>query len=863
MLRSLWLRIRKRRQLERDLQDELAYHREMRQANLRAFGNSTLIHEEIREMWSFVHVENLWRDARHAVRVLLRAPGHTAAIVALLAVGIGSNAAIFTLFNAVFIRPLAVDRPQELVILTRIVNGNPSGWSSPGLEEFHSRQTSFGGLFAMSGGGPVSMDPTSEAPTGQSSMVSGNFFQVLGVHAALGRVFAEADDQPESPNFVVVLSDGFWRNYLGGEPGVVGRTVYLYRRPFTVIGVTPREFVGLGESLWVPLSAVPIADPDYRELFRSPRPWATVMGRLKPGVSIRQAQAEADVVYPQTPANTPETPSFKTAVSIEPGSRGLGYIEKQYGTSLRVLMAAVGLLLLIACANVGSLLLARSGSRQRETAVRLALGCGRKRLIRQFLIESLVLAASGCALGLAFASWGMRVLLASILPGVALPIDISLDVNVLVFTVGASGVAAILFGLGPALRASSIGIEPALKGASQTATGSRSRQSLNRCFVAAQVALSVVLVAGSVLFGQSLYRLHSTAGFDAKNVVTAVVGGALPLEAGEEQEEQWVDLAQRLTERISGLPHVKSVSVASDGVTSGWKYSWSAAIEGAPESWGPPHVDTVSANFLDTFGIPVVAGRGFSAEDRKGAPAVSVVNETFARAYFPGENALGKHFSVKGNPNPINIVGITRDLKLFNLRQFAQPVAYVTFEQFPSRFSTVHFQVDGSVPALLPLVRNVLTGVNPKLRPYQLETFDDRLNRSITQDIWLARLTSLFGTLALGLACFGVYGVISYLVVSRTTEIGIRLAVGAQPGRVLRQVIGDALKTVAPGVVLGIGIAIGSERFIVSLLYGAKARDPLTYGAVAACLLMTTALAAYLPARRASKIDPVDALRCE
>jgi predicted permease len=507
------------------------------------------------------------------------------------------------------------------------------------------------------------------------------------------------------------------------------------------------------------------------------------------------------------------------------------------------------------------LLLARAGSRQREIAVRLALGCGRQRLVRQFLVESLVLAAGGCALGLALASWTARGLMASALPGVAMPINVSLDANVLLFTLAASCVAALVFGLGPALRASSIGIEPALKSASQTTTGPRSRQLLNRCFVAVQVALSVVLVAGAAMFGQSLYRLHSTAGFDAQNVLTASVSGSV--QAGYASVDQFVDLAQRLTERLSVLPHVKSLSVASDGIMSGLKSSFTVAIEGAPESWGPPHVSTVSASFLDTFGIPVIAGRGFSPEDRRGAPAVSVVNEKFASAYFPGENALGKHFSVEGNPSPIIVVGITRDLKFSNLRSYAMPVAYVTFEQFPTRFGSLYLKVDGSVPSVLPMVRSALIDVNPKLRANRLETLDEALNRSIPRDIWLARITGLFGALAMGLACFGVYGVISYLVVSRTTEIGIRLAVGAQPGHVLREVIGNALTIVAPGVVLGIGIAIGAERFIAALLFGFKTHDPLIYGAVAAGLLLTTVLAAYLPARRASKIDPVNALRCE
>jgi predicted permease len=645
MLRSLWLRIRKRRQLERDLQDELAYHLEMRQSGARTFGNPTLIQEEIREMWTFVQVENLWRDVRHAVRVLRRAPGHTAAIIFLLALGIGSNAAIFTLFNAVFIRPLAVDRPQELAILTRTVNGNESAWSPAGWEEFRRRQTSFSGLLAMTSAHQLSPEPNGEdLGVRATSVVSGNFFQLLGVRPAIGRVFTESDDQPGKPSLVVVLSDGFWRNYLGADPKVVGRTLYYGRLPLTVIGVTPREFIGLGETVWVPLNTV------------SSRPFATVIGRLKPGVSIRQAQAEADVVYPQTPANAPETPSLTTALRIEPGSRGLGRVEKQFGKSLQLLMGAVALLLLIACANVGSLLLARAGSRQRETAVRLALGCGRKRLVRQFLIESMLLAAGGCALGLVVASWSVRGLLASILPRIALPIDISLDANVVLFTAGASCVAAILFGLGPALRASSIGIEPALKSASQTTTGPRSRQLLNRCFVAAQVALSVVLVAGSVLFGQSLYRLHSTAGFDAQHVVNALT--FYP----RARVDQYVDMAQRLAERISGIPQVKSASVFADGVMSGEKLSFSAVVEGASGGWGPPHTQTVSANFFDTFGMPVVAGRGFTSEDRKGGAAVSVVNETFVRAYFPEGDALGKHFTADGYSLPITVVGITRDL---------------------------------------------------------------------------------------------------------------------------------------------------------------------------------------------------------
>jgi putative ABC transport system permease protein len=303
------------------------------------------------------------------------------------------------------------------------------------------------------------------------------------------------------------------------------------------------------------------------------------------------------------------------------------------------------------------------------------------------------------------------------------------------------------------------------------------------------------------------------------------------------------------------------VSVSNAGIMSS-AYSFTVSIEGAPESWGPPHVSTVSASFLDTMGIPILAGRGFNSGDRKGSPVVSVVNETFARAYFPGVNALGQHFTVPDDPTPITVVGIMRDFKFANVRSGTPPTAYVAFEQFPTMFYQMYIRLDGSAKQAMPLLSNVLADLTPNRRAL-LSTLDEILNGSIPKDIWLARLTGLFGAMALALACFGVYGVISYLVVSRTSEIGIRLAVGAPSGRVLRQVIGDALITIAPGLILGIGVAISAERLVASMLFNFKAHDPITYGAVAGALILTTILAAYVPARRASKIDPVDALRCE
>jgi predicted permease len=440
----------------------------------------------------------------------------------------------------------------------------------------------------------------------------------------------------------------------------------------------------------------------------------------------------------------------------------------------------------------------------------------------------------------------------------------SLNVSMLLFTLAVSAASAVVFGLIPAWRASKVSIEPVLKSAARGASLARSRQLLNRSCVVVQAGLSAILVLGAALFGQSLYRLYSfDAGFERKQVITATVN-ARALGFRSNPDPQYAAAADRLVDRLSTLPGVEAASVTGTGFLSGSSRTFGLVIEGreAESPRGPVRVNQASSNFLETLGVPIVMGRGFSPSDTAGSPPVAVVNQSFARAYFRDETPIGKRFK-QGNATSVEIVGVARDSKYNDLREETVPLVYLPLHQDPRNFNHVQLKVQGSAEAMLPLVRAAILEVDPRFAPTRIETLDASLDRVLARDILLARLSGLFGALALLVACFGVYGMISYVVASRTTEIGVRLAIGAQPRGVLAQVIGDALKTVAPGVALGLVGALAAERVIIALLFGAAARDLTTYAAVAGCLLLTAVIAAYVPARRASRIDPLKALKCE
>jgi predicted permease len=879
VFRSFRLRLRgliKRKQLERDLQDELAYHRELHRANPSPrvpFGNVTLIQEACREMWAFNRMEDLWRDVRHATRVLRRTPGHTVAIILLLATGIGANAAIFSVISATFIRDLPVSLPEQLVVLNRtsgapLPAGAPSftgGFSIPLFEDLRHALTSVSGLVAIGDlANPrltFAQDANEELNDISGSIVSGNYFQVLGVPMALGRALTANDDHFDDPNSVIVLSHALWTTHLGGDPNAIGQRLFLSGRPFTIIGVTAEQFQGLGSlggDFWVPLNLQPVVRPGGDVRRNRGSSWLRVVGRLKPQVSLQQARSEVTLLSGRITAE-----SQVPMIQVDPGRRGFDDVRSQYGTTLQVLITAVGILLLTTCANVASLLLARLEARQREIAVRQALGCGRGRLVRQFLVESFILAGSGGLLGLAFAALGIRGLLVTAAPGAFATLNVSLDYTVLLFTIVISLVAAIVFGLAPALRAPHVNLEASLRSASRTATASRSARMLQRCFVVTQVALSVILVACAVLFGQSLYRLYSMEpGFDRKDVITATVNARA---LGYRNDEQYAGLAKQLVDRISSLDSVRSVSVASSGFLTGSFRTIDLFVEGRDTAVDNLRINQVSRNFLDTLGVPIVTGRSFSISDGANAPRVAIINEAFASSYFPGQTAVGRRLWTGNNPGrQIEIIGIARDAKYNNFREPVVPMAFLPLEQFPARFNHVQLKAaEGTSVKVLPLVRRAISEVDPRLEPSRVETLNQSLDRILARDILLARVSALFGAMAMLVACFGVYGIISYLVVSKTAEIGIRLALGAHRTKVIVQVISDALRMTAPGVLLGLAISLGAERFIESLLFGSTRTNRATYMLVAVGLLLVTTVAAFIPARRASWIDPMNALRCE
>jgi predicted permease len=877
LISSFRLRVRtmmKRRQLERDLEDELACHLEQRAAQEVAavpFGNATRIRENCRELWTFHQLEDLWRELRHAARYLRNAPGHTAAIVVLLSLGIGLNSAMFSLVNAIFIRDLPVHEPQHLATLN-------AQWSTPVFEEFRRTQTSFSGLFATGSliGTVVATEKGVQLPRASGGIASGNYFEVLGVSAVLGRVFTEDDDHPENPQPAIVIAHAFWKSQFGGDPQVLGRRLLLAGSPFTIIGVTSETFIGempgRPRDFWVPLTMQPVANPQGDLRRNRGYHWLSVMGRLKPGVLLQQAQAESDTIYGRVTDEQARRAQQRDAgplIRLEPGSRGLDLIRRRFGTQLWILGGTVAVVLLIVCMNVATLLLARGTVRQRELAVRQALGCTRARLARQLLVEGLLLAGTGGIIGLWLSAWIAEGLLIMDRSLSTMALDLSVDRNLLLFGGAISLVCAVVFSLAPALRSSRISVAAVLKSAPRGATGSRSRQRALRSMIAVQTALSVILVAAALLFARSLFQLQRVdVGYERDHMISATINARL---AGYRDDAAQAALGQRLVDRLSALPGVKSASVGLCAVGEGCSRMRVLNMDGhAAQPDGPAvWVNTVSSSYFETAGIPILAGRGFGPQDKAGAPRVAVVTSALARFYFPDGNALGKRFAERtesgssgSQVGPVEIVGVIRDIKFVNPRDPAIKMVFFSTAQLPTPFSYVQVRTAGSPQPVVSAVRAAILEVDNKLYIAGPRLLSD-LQPILSRDMLLSRASMLFGLIALLLACCGVYGVISYLVAAKKAELGIRLAIGAHPGTVRRHVIGDALRAVLPGVVFGIGGAWAVGRLLESLLFGVTGGDPLTHLAVAAILLTTTALAAYVPALRASRIDPLATLRCE
>ena len=815
-------------------------------------------------------MENLVNDLRYGVRSLLKRPSFTIVAVLTLALGIGINTTVFSLANSVFLRQLPVASPHNLVWLFSD-NDNPSSY--PEYLEYRNQTDLFDGVLASEW---IALNLGSEghALRVEGAVVSANYFEVLGVTPKLGRTFSSEEDKTQSP--VVVISDSLWQRQFGADQNVVGKSLVLNGQPFTVIGVAPREFVGTEEAfpreIWIPLlmkgvlrstPQTPNNDPLSDRRSRS----FDVMARLKHGVTLSQAQAGMNVVASRLAQNYPES-NTNFRVALYAAGNGRPIFRNLLKPVTQILLALVGLVLLIACANVGNLLLSRAVGRRKELAIRLTLGATRSRLIRQLLMESILLGCAGGLAGLILNFWLIN-FLAALKPPVPLPLNIEFhtDWRVLGFTLVISVLAGIVFGLVPAIQSSKHDLVPALKDQSGQSGNRRSFFSLRNALVIGQVSLSIVVLIGAGLFLRSLNHARAIdPGFDANHVLTL----SFHTNAQGYDEKKAQQFYQQLTERIQTLPGVSNVSIAQSAPLS---YFYAPAlgapmfVEGhePPPGTNPPFagMNIIGPNFFKTISVPLLQGRDFSNQDQEGA-RVAIVNETLVQNFFPDGNVLGQRLRVLGRrPATYEIVGVVKDSKYRSLGESPTPYIFVPYSQSPQPSMSVHVHTNGDPKQLIAAIRRELQILDPNLPAFNVMTLADNIEISLFPARLGAVLLGVFGVLALLIASIGIYGVMSFGVSQRTREMGIRMALGAQRGDVLRMVILQGMKVAVIGVAIGSGLALASTRVVSSYLYDVSTTDPSTFVGMTLILIGVACLACYVPARRATRVDPLEALRYE
>jgi predicted permease len=843
----------------------------------------------------------LLQDARFAIRLLARTPVFTAVVLLSLALGIGANTAIFSLINAMLLRIVPVRNPHELVLLSYSTPTRPSiTFSYPLYEMFREHNHAFSGIVAIAGVQRLRMSVTGE-PGGdrpehiRTEQVSGNFFSVLGVQPVLGRVFSESDDDPSHPQPVVVLTGEFWQRRFGSDPGAVGRTIILDNVPFTIVGVAPVGFsgvqVGSKPELWRPIRTMALTSPQFVGSFAERQSWwLRLIARMKPGVSRDQARAEIDGLFQQmlgeifasrgrTWTPTQQGNFFNRRIELRDGATGFSYLRDQFTKPLKILMFVVGMVLLIACSNVATLLVARSAAREGELSVRIALGAGRGRLIRQLLTESVLLSTCGGLLGIAFSHFGTRLLL-SYLPEArgAMFLDVRPDLVVLGFTAGVSVLTGILFGLAPALRSTRMDIVPALKEGSRGTTPSRQRLRLDRILVVCQVALSLFLLIGSSLFVTSLRNLKSLdAGFDRENVLLFSIDTGPGYGA-----ERRRNLYLQLLDKLESLPGTRSASLSNFPMLSNSSMSNNVSIPGYT-----PGVDEdmscyfleVSPHYFATMGIPLLAGRDFDRRDLQrqdpveasaaaasARPRLAVISEGMARYFFRHEVPVGKLFQFNTrSPVTAKIIGVVKDVKYTALRDKSPRTYYLLYFENPGNFGGMTFEMRtaGDPLSASVAVRRIVQSIDSAARVLDVQTMEKVVNEHLMTDRFIAQLSGFFSVFALLLSSIGLYGIMSYGVSRRTGEIGIRMALGAIPAHVLWLVLKETIMVLAAGILVGVPAALVAGRTVSGFLYGIDASDPRVIAGSVAVLALVAGLAGYLPARRASRIDPMMALRCE
>jgi predicted permease len=834
----------------------------------------------------------LLQDLRYGLRMLAKNPGFTAVAVVTLALGIGANTAIFTLIDAVMLKSLPVGKPGELVILKwnarhppksdRYSSTGPcpqtpntiSGCSFPysAIQQFQISQDVLSGLLAATGPQEFTAIANGHASYAKGELVSGDYFSTLRVPAAIGRTMDPADDKATAPP-VVVISYGYWMGRFGGDPSVVGKSLTLNGVPFMVAGVAAPPFVGLQPGLpadlWVPLAYKTRLNPQWGAGYTSLDDriwWLWAVGRLKPGVRPEQARAALGVVFSETVTSGPRpafAPEEKPGIELTSASTGLGLLQTIFAKPLFVLMIGVGLVLLIACANLANLMLARATGRQKEIAMRTALGAGRVRLVRQLLTETLLLAGMGGVAGLWLAWWGSMSLATFISTGwFGLSLNVNLDYRVLAFTAAVSTLTGLLFGLTPALHGTRVDLTVALNASpgSRFAVAQHGRRGILRnALIVWQVALAVPLLVGTSLFIRTLVKLESVdPGFNPRNVLLFDFAPGLSGYAGE----RLANLYDEVFQRLNALPGVISATRTQHALVSESLDTANPWVEGHSSATSTDvDILRVGPGFLETMGIPLLAGRGINRQDFVSKQKVSLINRAMARRYFANENPLGRHFGWdKEKATEFEIVGIAGDTKYDDLRKVVEPTIYLPQT---GGFSTFELRTADDPKALIPGVRSAVEQVDRNLPIDNIRTQSEQITQSLFQERLLAGLCSLFAGLALALACVGLYGVVSYVVAQRTNEIGIRMALGAERRDVLKMVIRQGLAPTMLGLGVGLGVALGVSRCLSSFLYEVRPADPITFIFVSLLLTGVALLATYLPARRATKVDPMVALRYE
>jgi predicted permease len=919
----MWARLRNKlrfvlrlNRFDQELAEEMDFHREMLEAEKmqqglgrdvaaasarRQFGNTTLAREYSRDAWLIVWLDTLQADLRYALRTMAGNKTFSALAILSLALGIGANTAIYSLMDWILMRSLPVHDPESLVVMNwhakiprptegdkqfkvwhamsgSIYRDSNTGLSAdifpfPVFELLGKSDSLFSSVFAFCPAGRLNVSIKGQAGREGGEYVTGDYFRGLGVTPAAGRLLIADDDRAGAPA-VAVISYALSQRRFGTAEAAPGQSILINNVPFTVAGVAPPEFFGVNPAaapdLYVPMQSTPLLvanpmDSASGKFLDRNYYWLQIMARLRPGVALAQAQAASSPPFHQwvesTASNDDERANLPE-LTLKEGAGGLDALRRQFSKPLYVLMLLVGLILAIACANIANLLLARAAARRREFALRLSVGASRLRVVRQLLTESVVLASLGGVLGILFAIWGVRFLSLLLASGQSDVVPrAELNWNVLGVAAALSLLTGVVFGLAPALQATRVDVLPALKEIRANWAPSRMRISLSHALVVSQVAMSLLLLFAAGLFVRTLTNLQSVnVGFQSENLLLFQLNARQAGHRGPEMVRFFADLR----ERLGAIPGVRNVSLSNHALfTAGFSLG---EIKVAGTESSAYRLLFVGPEFFTTMRIPVLLGREIEERDHLGSPEVAVVSELFAKTYFGRENPVGQRLTMKNSPDPrdVEIIGVVKDARYGGVKRDLPPVVYMPYDQGALKFvdeMTYAMRTSGYPLAYSNAIREIVHQADARVPVSNLITQEAQIDQAIRQEITFAKLCTAFALLALLIACVGLYGTVSYNVARRTNEIGIRMALGAQRGGVVRMVLREALALAAGGLAIGIAAALGTSRLVASFLYGIKANDPLALAVALIILIIAAVLAAFAPARKASRVDPVAAMR--